>query len=222
MNKKGNPAPLIVDQRPDEKPDRAIARATLLPTVQNAVTLAEFDRRGLALLKDRDLNELVVALREQTTLVSQGRLERGEAMLTAQAHTLDAIFNVLARRAALNIGEYLDSAATYLKLALRAQAQCRNTWEALALLKNPPIAAFVGQANIARGLQQVNNQNSAGIASQPNENSPSKLLEPMRHEGDEWLDRRTAKAAARGDSAVETVGEVNRAEDTPGQSKGRG
>jgi hypothetical protein len=226
MSKKGDSAAsLTVHQRPNEKPDRSIARAALRPTVQSAVTLAAFDRRGPALLKDRDLNELVEALREQTTLVSQGRLERGEGMLTAQAHTLDAIFNVLARRAAANMGEYLDAAETYLRLALRAQAQCRATWEAISAIQNPPIAGYVGQANIASGPQQVNNAINAAhsAGAQENRTEQSKLLERKeRDQNEQWLDRGTARAAAPGDSAVEAVGEVARAEDGRREGEGRG
>jgi hypothetical protein len=40
---------------------------------------------------------------------------------------------------------------------LKAQAQCRVTLVALAEMKNPRPVAFVQQANIAAGLQQVNN-----------------------------------------------------------------
>jgi len=38
----------------------------------------------------------------------QGDLSRSGTMFTAHAHTLDAIFNILARRAALNMGEYMN------------------------------------------------------------------------------------------------------------------
>ena len=48
-------------------------------------------------------------------------------MLTAQAHTLVAIFNNLARRA--SNAEYRDHLDRYLKLALRAQSQYRATCE---------------------------------------------------------------------------------------------
>ena len=37
-------------------------------------------------------------------------------MLISQAHTLDAIFGNLARRAELNAGEYLGACETYLKV----------------------------------------------------------------------------------------------------------
>jgi len=44
-------------------------------------------------------------------------------MLTTQAHSLDAIFNILARRA-IN-AEYIDQLDTNLKLALPAQSRLR-------------------------------------------------------------------------------------------------
>ena len=40
---------------------------------------------------------------------------------------------------------------TYLKVALRAQSQCRATWEALGTIQNPPVMGYVRQANIAHG-----------------------------------------------------------------------
>jgi hypothetical protein len=43
-----------------------------------------------------------------------------------------------------------------MRLALKAQGQCRATLETLAVLKNPP-TVFAKQANIAAGAQQVTN-----------------------------------------------------------------
>jgi hypothetical protein len=65
-----------------------------------------------------------------------------------------------------------------MRLGLKAQSQCRTTIEALALLKNPPNVAFVRQANIANGHQQVNNGNRQALA-RAGENSiqANKLLE---------------------------------------------
>ena len=57
----------------------------------------------------------------------------------------------------MNAGEYINAADTYMRLALKAQAQCRSTLEALAEIKNPRPVSFVKQANIANGPQQVNN-----------------------------------------------------------------
>ena len=45
---------------------------------------------------------------------------------------------------------------TYMRMALKAQSQCRATLKTLANIKNPPVV-FARQANIAQGPQQVNN-----------------------------------------------------------------
>jgi hypothetical protein len=58
-------------------------------------------------------------------------------MLAAQAVVLDTMFTELAHRAASNLGRYVDAADRYTKLALKAQANCRATLEALAKLHQP-------------------------------------------------------------------------------------
>lgn len=67
----------------------------------------------------------------------------------------------MARRAALNMNGHLDATDELLRLALKAQAQSRATVEALAEVKNPRSVAFVKQANIAHGHQQVDNPGAA-------------------------------------------------------------
>lgn len=76
-----------------------------------------------------------------------------ERMLTSQALALDAMFNHLAQKAAS--AEHLKNMETFLKLALKAQAQARSTAEALSAIKNP--TPYINQANISQGHQQVNN-----------------------------------------------------------------
>jgi hypothetical protein len=56
------------------------------------------------------------------------------------------------------MGEYVNAAETYMRLALKAQSQCRTTLETLAGIKNPASVTFVRQANVAHGPQQVNNE----------------------------------------------------------------
>ncbi len=144
---------------------------------------------------------------EQTKAVQDGDLRRGEAMLTAQAHTLDAIFNNLAQLA-IN-SNYMDKLDCYLKLALRAQSQCRATWESLATIKNPPVVGYIRQANIAHGHQQVNNEqvalNEAPRAGEK-QNLQNKLLE--KKDG-KRLDTSTAGAAIGADQAMATMGAID-------------
>ena len=75
----------------------------------------------------------------------------------------------------------MAAAEMYMRLALKSQSQCRATVETLAEIKNPSHVAFVRQANIANGPQQVNN-GIAADAPRAVENviQPSKLLEGER------------------------------------------
>ena len=138
--------------------------------------------------------------------VRDGDLTRTEGILTIQAHTLDVIFNNLARWAALNMGEHLGAAETYLRLALKAQSQCRSTLETLAEIKNPRPVAFVKQANISNGPQQVNNGSQAASLPPAHgkiENQQNKLLEG---EHGTRMDSGTASAASGANQDLETVG----------------
>ena len=208
--KKENPKALKVAQQPTETPADALAHTSLRPTVQAALTLLEVNKN----FGELSINALVADLAKQCELANSGDLSRAENLLTAQAHTLDAIFNSLVRRSVLNMGEYINAAETYMRVALKAQAQCRATLETLAAIKNPQPVAFVRQANIAHGPQQVNNA-GAGDASRVGKsgNQPNRVLE---HQRGERLDFGTTGAAGRANSPVETVGAVNRPKDASG------
>jgi hypothetical protein len=185
----------------------AIAQYVLLPEVQAGLTIKNFERGPMT---GASLNQLVERLAEQSALSNKGDLTRAESLLTAQAHTLDAIFHDLARRAAQNAGQYMDACDMYLRLTLKAQSQCRATIEALAEIKNPSHVTFAKQANIANGPQQVNNgEPSRG----ENQIAPNKLLEQTNGER---LDFGAQGQAIGSHSAMETVGAINRSKDTDG------
>lgn len=65
-----------------------------------------------------------------------GDMKGVDSMLFAQALTLQATFRTRLRRAVLNAGEYMSATDAYLRLALKAQGQCRATLETLARIKN--------------------------------------------------------------------------------------
>jgi hypothetical protein len=200
---------LRVDGLPGETAQEAMARILLQPTVRAAQTLIE-----LGTVKDTEgaefsLNALVAALDMQVRLTNKGDLSRAEALLVAQAHTLDAIYHKLVNRAVMNVGTHLDAAEAYMKLALRAQSHCRATLQALAVMKNPSPVAFVGQANIANGPQQVNNAPAVaakGSRAGQSENPPNKLLEKQPNE---WMDGATAITSVPADQELDAVGAIN-------------
>jgi hypothetical protein len=106
------------------------------------------------------LAEMYEANHERAGAVIDGDLSGLERRLAVQAASLDLLFNQLASRSVLNMGQHLDAAEKYMKLALKAQAQCRTTVEAIHLMHNP--TQIIRQTNIAQGHQQVVNSGSAG------------------------------------------------------------
>lgn len=190
--------------RQDNEPEAAtIARNVISPTVRGAATTQAFSQA----FGEIDLQSLVNELGNQCKKVRDGDLRRAESLLITQAHSLDAIFNELARRAAMNMGEYMDATERYMRLALKAQNQCRATLETLSTIKNPPVV-FAKQANIANGPQQINNGIPAPAHAEKVLNQSNELLE-LQH--GERLDTGTAGETAGLDPAMATVGEIDRA-----------
>jgi len=106
---------------------------------------------GAALFGPMGITECVVAVRELVSEVQRGDLSGIEARLTAQVAALDVMFRELARRASVNMGQYMEATEIYLRWALKAQSQSRATMETLAEIKNPRQVAFVRQTNVAMG-----------------------------------------------------------------------
>jgi len=207
--KNRDPNQITVTGIPGEDPGITVARAVLQPELLAAGTLREYGNA----YGDLDLDGLIASLKEQTRASSGGDRKRADAMLTTQAHTLDAIFNKLARRA-IN-AEHPDHFELSLKFALRAQSQCRATLGTLSAIKNPPAVGHVHQANIAHGPQQVINASAAPgdapcAGAGENQNVKNELLEQT---DGERLDTGTTCTPGRTDPAMATVGEVNGAED---------
>lgn len=196
--KKSGPNRLEITKASDEDEAVAFARSVTSPPVRGALTTQAFSK----VFGETDLTALIEVLAKQNQSVRDGNLARAESMLMTQAHTLDAIFNELARRAASNMGEYMNTMERYLRLALKAQSQCRATLETLATIKNPPVI-YAKQANIANGPQQVNNGIPSAHAGGEISIEPNKLLEQQHGQR---LDTGTKSAAIGADTSMATVG----------------
>jgi len=175
--------------------DKMNAKALAEPTVRAALAIQRFEGDYL------NVNALVDELRTQVGEMQRNNLGRSEAMLIAQAHTLDALFSNLTRRSRDNSeAGYLDAAETYLRLALKAQSQCRATLETLSAVKNPPVI-YAKQVNQTTGPQQINNSMAPPPQAREIGNEQSKLL-----------DARATGEAIPSYSTLETVGKIDRAE----------
>jgi hypothetical protein len=190
-------------------------RMALQPSINAASVIEAY--QGNVTGKDADINTMIDGLRDTFGEVRGGDLHTMEAMLISQATALQTIFTSLARRAALNMGEYVGAADTYLRLALKAQSQSRATISALVDLKYPRQATFVKQANIAHGPQQVNNGVAPPVPvthAKENEPEQNKLLEDDH--GGTYLDTGATTTAARGNTAMEALVKVDRTKEPRG------
>lgn len=187
---------LHLHKKEDETEDRAIGRAALRPEITASIALCKLHNNQFA-GGGLDINGLVDELNYQMEQIKKGDLSRAEGMLVAQALTLGTIFSELVCRAAANMGSYLETTETYFKMALKAQSQCRSTWEAVSKIQNPP--QTFNQTNVAHN-QQVNN-------------SPNQLAG-----GNDELssNRGNETASGQADSSMEAMGKVDRAENTGG------
>ena len=185
-----------------ETSEQGIARIALDPKLRAATAILSVKGMGFT-NEDLDINALIEELNKQTEQVKKKDLSRSEEMLTAQAHTLDLLFNKLVINANRNMSEgFLEATDTYFKLAMKAQTQCRTTWEAISKIQNPPIANYAKQLNVAHN-QQINN-------GQEIENPPNELLEKTYGQ---QLDTRAQGEAVKADSTVEALEEIHRSKD---------
>ena len=186
-----NKTSVIVDAGKDEDQDEAVAKTLIRPEVQASLTIQK-------LHPINDVNALTKILGQQTADVIDGSMVRPEAMLLCQAHTLDALFNNLVMKG-------LDQTHTshyeaFMKLAFKAQSQCRSTLQALSDIKNPSVV-YAKQANINNGNQQINNGVTAP-RTQENKNYSNELLE---HTHGERLDTREKSTSSCINSELATV-----------------
>lgn len=203
---------------PGQSEDQAIAAAAFSPAITNASTAADFTK---SIFSGISLQECIEVLEADIKAVNGGDLDKLEGLLTAQAATLNVMFNNFAKRAVH--AELLPHLEVYCRMAMKAQSQCRTTVETIAEIKFPRLATFIKQANIA-GQQQVNN-GQVNTETSTRTGAPEKTINPtnelISEQTNAPLDTAGAGAASRLDSALEAVGAVHRTKDRSRQASSR-
>ena len=200
MGKKDPKGLMLLPPRGLKDPEMAKAMDAIDGTTDNALAMWSWGSRVRPSM-DLHVTHCAEALRDEVAKVQGGDLSQVDAMLIGQAKVLSSVFHVLLARAGANIGEHLGATETYMRLALKAQSQCRTTLETLVESKQPRSVAFVRQANIAGGHQQVNNGGAREETFPPNE-----------LQGDfNVVDTGTQAARIGADAPAATVAEINRA-----------
>jgi hypothetical protein len=176
-----------------ELTDSEINKTYLKPQVTAALNMQSWSG-------ELSVHGIRTALVTEIDEVAKGNMARPEAMLLCQAHTLDFLFGELAQKA--NNQQHMPNYEGFMRMALKAQNQCRMTLETLANIKNPPVV-FAKQANISQGHQQINSGVPASRAEE-NQNLQNKILE---HTHGERLDNREKSEAIPVNSGLEALEE---------------
>lgn len=199
---------LIVMPLDGEEVKAAIARTSLKPEVQATSTRQTYLPEAAA-----DFADHVKALERQIQHVQKGDMSAPEAMLMAQAATLDALFNCMAQDAFRYIGMNGARAEASMKTALKSQAQCASTLRVLGELKHPRAVAFVQQANISNGPQQINNGVDPIARAPAREERPASTNELLTDQTDgqngTTLDTGATRGAGRRNKAMAAVAAVD-------------
>ena len=186
------------------KAARVPAKLVIHPSANAALVIAEFsDHFG-----DFNVGELAALLKDGMNDVGNNDLRSCEEMLYSQAHALQAIF--VDSLLQVKKHEWFSTSEAFMRMALKAQNQCRATLETLAAIKNPQPVAFVQQANIAHGPQQVNNSGGQPSRAREAETPQNELLEAQNGER---LDFGAPGAAVGADTHLAAVGKNDRTED---------
>ena len=152
-----------------------------------------------------DTPGMLAVLRQQADAVKAGDLSQAEAMLINQAAALQSLFTHLTERGLAQ--SLMPNIEGFMRLALRAQSQCRATLETLATIKNPPIV-YARQANVTTGPQQINNGTAQPMRAREIESEQSQL---SRGTHELLPDTRASGNASRVNPALEALGEIDRA-----------
>lgn len=188
----------------DDEKGRAYASLINSPELAAHRVIGMMQPKNLA--DEIDTPTMLATLRDQAAAVQGGDLAQAEAMLINQASALQALFVRLSERAMEQ--SHMPNLEGFMRMALRAQSQCRSTLETLAAIKNPPIV-YAKQANFAAGHQQVNN----GIPSPTQAREIEREQTQLTGGSHELLpDTRASGEASRTNPTLETLGKIDRAE----------
>ena len=108
---------------------REIAEQAIDPCVTSSMVVAAFweEARGSSI----DPKAGYDVIQDEVDAVRDGAMAAAKATLVGQAIALNAIFAEMARRGGAMLGRPGNAAERYLRLAMKAQTQCRTTLQTL-------------------------------------------------------------------------------------------
>ena len=141
----------IVKGRTDDETAERIAKLAVSPEMSSQRVVAASEREQ-GLDEHLDIPRLMAVLKAESERLSEGKSGDVGPILANQALALQSLFSRLTERALSQ--SHMSNIEAFMRLALRAQSQCRATLEALSSLNKAP-TVFAQQANVATN-QQIN------------------------------------------------------------------
>ncbi|VWC14064.1 hypothetical protein BLA6993_05496 [Burkholderia lata] len=166
------------DKERAEKRGKVTAKLMTGPSFMAAHTAMSFIPDSMKAYGPANVYSMFDEFHKRVKDTCEGDMTTPEALLVAQAMSLNSIYNECAQLAGANIAKRLPQAEALMRMALKAQAQCTQTLRVLGELKAPKSVAFIKQQNNAAGNQQVNNGPvTQGTSARTSEESPERSNE---------------------------------------------
>lgn len=141
----------VLQGKTERETAERIAKLAVSPEMSSQRVVAASERnKGLD--EHLDIPQLMAVLKVESERLSEGKSDDIGPMLANQAIALQSLFSRLTERALSQ--SHMSNIEAFMRLALRAQSQCRATLETLSSLNKAP-AVFARQANVAHN-QQIN------------------------------------------------------------------
>ena len=141
----------VLKGKTDVETAERIAKLAVSPEMSSQRVVAASERnKGLE--EHLDIPQLMAVLKAESERLSEGKSEDVGPILANQAIALQSLFSRLTERALSE--SHMSNIEAFMRLALRAQNQCRVTLETLSSLNKAP-TVFARQANVAAN-QQIN------------------------------------------------------------------
>ncbi|WP_321327000.1 hypothetical protein [uncultured Parasphingorhabdus sp.] len=121
---------LKIERQPGKTDSRLLTEVAMRPMIRNGFIVGNLGGKHFS-GKQPDLTDTVEIMAQACEKVRANDLSDQRDILTSQAMALDAVFTIMVSRAENNLKDHFSAAERFMRLGLKAQAQCRTTIETL-------------------------------------------------------------------------------------------
>lgn len=121
---------LKIERESGKSESRQMAEVAMRPMIRNGFIVGMLGGKHFG-GETPDVTDTVDIMADACKKVRDNDLSEQRDILTSQAMALDAIFTTMVLRSENNVKDYFDASQRFMRMALKAQVQCRTTIEAI-------------------------------------------------------------------------------------------